>query len=156
MSDRIAVINEGRLVQVPDSKSIYYKPQDRFVASFVGESSLLPCRIGQTKNGTGTVSIVGRVRGMARLNGQSDGESGWLFARPEHVDISPRGVMTDVPNTLDGVVEDALFLGESTRYVVRCEDERITIKQQNRRQTQFSSGTAVIVSWNADNCIVLN
>ncbi|RWE91264.1 MAG: ABC transporter ATP-binding protein [Mesorhizobium sp.] len=156
MSDRIAVINEGRLVQVADSKSLYYNPQDRFVASFVGESNLLPCRIGQVENGAGTVTIGGRASGVARLNGQSGGESGWLFVRPEHVNISPRGATTGVPNVLDGVVEDSLFLGELTRYVVRCGEESITVKQQNRGQAQFASGTPVIVSWNTGNSIVLN
>ncbi|TJW82672.1 MAG: ABC transporter ATP-binding protein [Mesorhizobium sp.] len=156
MSDRIAVINEGRLVQVADSKSLYYNPQDRFVASFVGESNLLPCRIGEIENGAGTVTIGGRASGVARLNGQSGGESGWLFVRPEHVNISPRGAATGVPNVLDGVVEDSLFLGELTRYVVRCGEESITVKQQNRGQAQFASGTPVIVSWNTRNSIVLN
>ncbi|AGS25317.1 ABC transporter ATP-binding protein [Rhizobium etli] len=156
MSDRIAVINEGRLVQVADSKSLYYSPQDRFVASFVGESNLLPCRVNQIENGTGIVTIAGRTNGMARLSGQSGGESGWLFVRPEHVDISPRGTTSDAQNVLDGVVEDALFLGEMTRYTIRCGDETMTVKQQNRGQPHFAGETPVTVSWNADRCTVLH
>lgn len=155
MSDRVAVINEGRLVQVADSRSLYYSPQDRFVASFVGESNLLPCRVDHVQNGAGKVTI-GKASGVARLSGQSSGDAGWLFVRPEHVDISPRGVVAHTENVLNGVIEHALFLGEMTRYAVRCDDETITVKQQNRGQIQLAGGTPVNVSWNAENCIVLN
>ncbi|UCI32031.1 ABC transporter ATP-binding protein [Mesorhizobium sp. B4-1-4] len=156
MSDRIAIINEGRLVQVADSRSLYYSPQDRFVASFVGESNLLPCRIERVENGAGKVTIAERAPGVARLSGQTRGQAGWLFVRPEHVDIDPRGATSDVENALEGIVEDALFLGEMTRYAIRCGEEIITVKQQNRGQAHFAGGTPVTVSWKADNCIVLN
>ncbi|WP_031194102.1 ABC transporter ATP-binding protein [Mesorhizobium sp. L2C066B000] len=156
MSDRVAVINEGRLVQVADSRSLYYSPQDRFVASFVGESNLLSCRVDRIENGSGKVTI-GKATGVARLSGQlRGGDAGWLFVRPEHVDISPRGVIAHAENVLNGVVEHALFLGEMTRYAVRCENETVTVKQQNRGQTQLVGGTSVTISWDAENCIVLN
>ena len=156
MSDRIAVINEGTLVQVADSRSLYDNPQDRFVASFVGESNLLPCRIDRVENGSGKVTIAECASGVARLSGQSGGEAGWLFVRPEHVDISLRGTRSDAQNILEGIVEAALFLGEMTRYAVRCGNVTITVKQQNRGQAHFADGTPVTVSWNAENCIVLN
>lgn len=155
MSDRVAVINEGRLVQVADSRSLYYSPQDRFVASFVGESNLLPCLVDRIENGEGMVTI-GKASGVARLSGQLRGDAGWLFVRPEHVDISPRGANSNAQNVLAGIVEHALFLGEMTRYAVRCDNETITVKQQNRGQTQLAGGTPVTVSWDAQNCIVLN
>ncbi|ESY10717.1 spermidine/putrescine ABC transporter ATPase [Mesorhizobium sp. LNJC395A00] len=156
MSDRVAVINEGRLMQVADSKNLYYNPRDRFVASFVGESNLLPCRVDRIEKGAGKVIIGDRTAGVARLSGQSGGEAGWLFVRPEHVDISPRGGTSNAQNVLEGVVEDVLFLGEMTRYAVRCENEIITVKQQNRGQTEFAGGEPVTVSWKANDCIVLN
>ncbi|QRM32252.1 ABC transporter ATP-binding protein [Microvirga sp. VF16] len=156
MSDRIAVINEGRIVQVADSKNLYNSPQDRFVASFVGESNLLPCRVNRIENGTGDVTIAGSSTGVARVSGQSHGETGWLFIRPEHIDISPRGATPSAQNVLDGVVEEALFLGEMTRYTVRCGDHTVTVKQQNRGQSQFVGKAPVSVSWSADRCTVLN
>ncbi|MDX8455287.1 ABC transporter ATP-binding protein [Mesorhizobium sp. VK9D] len=156
MSDRIAVINEGKLVQVADSKNLYYKPQDRFVASFVGESNLLRCRVDTAENGVGKVTIADGVSGLARLSGQSNGAAGWLFVRPEHVDISLSGEQTSAQNALDGVVDNTLFLGETTRYSIRCQSEMITVKRQNRGQPQFSRGSSVTVSWNVDSCTVLS
>lgn len=156
MSDRIAVINEGRLVQVDDSKSLYGKPKNRFVASFVGESNMIPCRVDRVDNGVGKLTVAGIAPGAAQLSGQTDGAKAWLFVRPEHVEIGPRSPAADAPNALDGVVENALFLGEMTRYLVRCGDETITVKRQNRGQAHFAGGTPVTVSWKADDCTVLN
>lgn len=156
MSDRVAVINEGTLVQVADSKSLYNRPQNRFVASFVGESNLLSCRVDAIQDGVGMVTIADQAPGMGRLSGQSRGDAGWLFVRPEHVDIKAFGSVADSRNVLDGLVEEARFLGEMTRYAVRCGKLSVTIKQQNRGQTHFATGVPVTVSWDADNCVVLN
>lgn len=156
MSDRIAVINEGRLVQVDDSKNLYRKPKNRFVASFVGESNMIPCRVEHVERGIGKVTMGGLALGAAQLSGQRDGDEGWLFVRPEHIDIQQSAASSEVRNVLDGVVENALFLGEMTRYVVRCGNETITVKQQNRGQGQFEGGASVIVSWKPEDCTVLN
>lgn len=156
MSDRIAVINEGRLVQVDDSKSLYNKPKNRFVASFVGESNMIPCRVDQADNGVGTVTLAGTSAASAQLAGQGKGDDGWLFVRPEHIDIQPMTETSQAPNSLEGVVENALFLGEMTRYLIRCGGETITVKRQNRGQPHFTGGTPVTVSWKAENCVILN
>ena len=156
MSDRIAVINEGRLVQVADSESLYNSPQDRFVASFVGESNLLPCRVDEVGNDLARITITDCVPGHARLSGQAKGNAGWLFVRPEHIDIDAPGETAGGRNALSGEVETALFLGEMSRYVVRCGAATVTVKRQNRGRTHFSAGSAVRLSWAAENCVVLD
>lgn len=156
MSDRIAVINEGRLVQVDDSRNLYRKPKNRFVASFVGESNMIPCRVEQQQGGAGKVTFAGASLGMAQLSGQKVGDEGWLFVRPEHVEIALASDTGDVNNSLKGIVENALFLGEMTRYHIRCGAETITVKRQNRGQPHFAGGTPVTVSWKADDCVMLN
>lgn len=156
MSDRIAVINEGQLVQVADSKSLYYSPKNRFVASFVGESNLLPCRVDGVSNGLGSLTLDGRMFGSARLTGQSVGDAGWLFVRPEHVELRPQDTRKSDRNLLEGIVEDALFLGETTRYSIRCGEALLTVKQQNRGEGEFHRGAAVSVYWETKHCMVLS
>ncbi len=155
MSDRIAVINEGRLVQVDDSRTLYDRPKNRFVASFVGESNIIPCRVDSVENGAGKLTVAGMAPGEAQLSEQITGSAGWLFIRPEHVDISPRIAPSDQTNSLAGVVENTLFLGETTRYLVRCGDETVTVKKQNRGQDHFAGGTPVTVSWRPQDCTIL-
>jgi len=155
MSDRIAVINEGKLAQVADSESLYNSPADRFVASFVGESNLLPCRVEDAGTSLARVIIADKAPGLARLSGQERGDAGWLFVRPEHIDIDPRGGGTEGRNALEGVVETALFLGEMSRYIVRCGEATVTVKRQNRGRTPFPAGSPVVLSWDAESCVVL-
>ncbi|MCW0001504.1 ABC transporter ATP-binding protein [Pararhizobium sp. YC-54] len=155
MSDRIAVINEGSLVQVDDSKSLYNRPRSRFVASFLGESNMIPCRVDEAQNGSAKVTLAGAASGAAQLSGQINGDQGWLFVRPERVEINLSSEPAAVTNSLDGVVESALFLGEMTRYLIRCGNETITVKRQNRGQLHFAGGTPVKVSWKAEDCVVL-
>ena len=156
MSDRIAVINEGRLVQVADSQSLYNRPANRFVASFVGESNMLPCRVEEPADDLARITIAGSSPGRARLSGQERGGAGWLFVRPEHVDIDAPGTAADGRNSISGEVETALFLGEMTRYVVRCGDAQMTVKRQNRGQAHFPAGSPVCLSWAAQDCVVLD
>jgi spermidine/putrescine transport system ATP-binding protein len=83
MSDRIAVMNRGRIEQVGDGRTIYDDPQTAFVASFVGETNILPGRVvmvadGKAKVETSLGSFVGsNPRGMA------EGAAASLFVRPE-------------------------------------------------------------------------
>ncbi|MDR9776327.1 ABC transporter ATP-binding protein [Rhizobium sp. 25PS6] len=156
MSDRIAVINEGRLVQVDDSKSLYSKPKNRFVASFVGESNMIPCRVDEAENGAGKVTMAGISTCSAQLTGQSQGDDGWLFVRPEHIDITPVSTSSEALNSVAGVIENVLFLGEMTRYHIRCGDETIIAKRQNRGQPHYTGGTSVTVSWKPEHCVMLN
>ncbi|MCG8273327.1 ABC transporter ATP-binding protein [Aquamicrobium sp. NLF2-7] len=156
MSDRVAVINEGRLVQVADSQSLYNRPANRFVASFVGESNMLPCRVEEPADDLARIIIAGSSPGCARLSGQKRGGAGWLFVRPEHVDIDVPGVSADGRNSISGEVETALFLGEMTRYIVRRGDALMTVKCQNRGQTHFPPGSQVTLSWAAKDCVVLD
>ena len=156
MSDRVAVLNEGQLVQVADSKTLYNRPKNRFVASFVGESNLLPCKVLNVADSSGEVLVAGKVPVRAQLSGQGTGDDGWLFLRPEHIDIEAPASSATAQTTMDGIVEDALYLGEMTRYTVRCGEVSITIRQQNRGQAPFVPESPVLLSWSPDNALVLD
>ena len=156
MSDRIAVINEGRLVQVADSEGLYNRPANRFVASFVGESNMFPCRVDEAGDGLARVTIADATRGQARLSGQAKGDPGWLFVRPEHIDIDAPAAATGGRNTLSGEVETALFLGEMSRYTVRCGPVSVAVKRQNQGRNRFPAGSAVTLTWDPENCVVLD
>lgn len=156
MSDRVALLNEGELVQVADSLTLYTRPKNRFVASFVGESNLLPCRVDRLHAGEGWVSIAREGKGVAKVSGQREGDEGWLFVRPEHVCLFPRGRQERGPGMLDGVIEQALFMGEMTRYTVRCGDIRVTVKTQNRDGGHFVVEAPVTIAWKGEDAIVLD
>ena len=97
MADRVAVFNDGSIVQIGSPQDIYYRPQVRFVADFVGSSNVLP------------PSVVQPLTGRAAF----------ASLRPEAIHISPSGH--------PGRVSSVSFLGSTTRVTVDLADVRVTV-----------------------------
>ncbi len=114
MSDRIAVMNEGKLIQVGTSEEIYQSPSNLFVASFVGEMSFLPGEIvepGAVRLGGGEV--------VQAMTDASPGTRVTVSLRPEMVQLYAN--RADCPvgrNAIDGSVARKIFQGESMFYEV--------------------------------------
>jgi spermidine/putrescine transport system ATP-binding protein len=130
MSDRIAVMDRGRLLQVGTPRQIYEEPQSRFVADFIGESNLLIGRV-VAQQGTETRIL---VDGTLSLTVPSDkqlplGEFVTLVIRPEKVILAP--ATSDAPGD-PGVIEEVVYIGTDTRYLVRLTAQSsIAVRQQN-------------------------
>ena len=114
MSDRIAVMNEGKLIQVGTSEEIYQSPSNLFVASFVGEMSFLPGEIvepGAVRLGGGEV--------VQAMTDASPGTRVTLSLRPEMVQLyADRADCPVGRNAIDGSVARKIFQGESMFYEV--------------------------------------
>jgi putative spermidine/putrescine transport system ATP-binding protein len=123
MSDRIAVFHQGRIQQVADPQTIYERPGNLFVASFIGESNRLPAQIVATSAGGGCAV---RIAGGAVLHGEAAGDcasqaQAVVAVRPERIAVG--GVAPSEPrqNTLPGVVEETIFLGGHVRVRMKCD-----------------------------------
>ena len=114
MSDRIAVIDKGRIMQLDTPRRIYERPSCRFVAEFVGESAFLPVSVA-----AGTATLDGTPLKLAEPAGAGDGAM-FLMVRPEKLRILPadRHPGDDV-NVLAGRVTRFIYQGES--YVLDVE-----------------------------------
>ena len=113
LSDRIAVMHEGRLEQVGPKLEIYHQPATRFVAAFVGAPNRLRARIvGQQRELArlhwGGLDLIGR-----RVGGASAGDLVDLFLKPERIRIVAAGAEldADLPNRLTGSLRDVIFKG---------------------------------------------
>jgi spermidine/putrescine transport system ATP-binding protein len=112
MSDRIAVMNKGRVLQVGRPKDIYNSPVDRFVADFIGESNILDGRItGKTGPGEFRVEFAGTT--IAAFGNADTPYTGLtrILIRPEHVDVLDEAA----PDTIRAIVENETFVGTDTR-----------------------------------------
>ena len=147
MSDRIAIMNDGRFEQVGSPEGLYRAPANRFVADFIGETCFFTAVVAGTEGGL-TVARVGggTIRYRAEEPAATGGEVE-LMVRPEAVRIA--GPEPSAGNRLDGVVTEAIYLGELTRYHVRLGDEQtLVMKQQNMDGVpQIRPGDRVTVSW---------
>jgi spermidine/putrescine transport system ATP-binding protein len=118
MSDRIAVMNKGRVLQVGRPKDIYNSPVDRFVADFIGESNILDGRItGKTGPGEFRVEFAGTT--IAAFGNADTPYTGLarILIRPEHVDVLDEAA----PDTIRAIVENETFVGTDTRLQIRLD-----------------------------------
>jgi ABC-type Fe3+/spermidine/putrescine transport system ATPase subunit len=114
LSDRIVVMQAGRVVQVGAPREVYDKPASRFVASFLGEANFLPARIiGREGNETLLETPIGAVR--AELDASLRGPEITLVVRPEAVRFGASGK--------DAVVRAVAYLGADARVVVEANGE---------------------------------
>ena len=115
LSDRVAVMKEGRVLQVGGPKELYERPRTRFVADFVGTNNLVPGRV-QSRAGAELVveTEIGALRAVA--SGPM-GERCVLAIRPENVAVGA-GAGTDGGNVVRGRVSFVSYLGNALRYDV--------------------------------------
>ena len=160
MSDRIAVMNNGRYEQLGDPESLYERPTTRFVAGFLGISNLIPATV---EGGDGAYASA-RLGGDARirvprslLNGTTSVSIG---IRPEKIRLSELSV--DPPaghNRLVGTVRDASYLGVSTQYLVESHGGNLTVYEQNveraTRSELWARGDEVQMTWSPDHSFVV-
>jgi iron(III) transport system ATP-binding protein len=130
VSDRIAVMNQGRVVQVGTAEDLYHRPASPFVAQFVGRVNLLAGRVVEIAGDTARVAVLGSiVRAKAVPPGIAPGDPVLLVLRPEAVEVDRRG--TDGDATLRATVVERTFLGEKIEYVLECGDARLQIVRYN-------------------------
>jgi len=137
MSDRIAVMSEGEIQQVGSAKDIYEKPDNRFVAGFIGETNLIDVTITATDTATSTAagsSFTCRLPGGAIIEAEAAGnhavgEAGHVSIRPERIAVA-RPEQGDAG--LGGQVEHVVYLGTDTQHMERLDDgSLITARTQN-------------------------
>jgi spermidine/putrescine transport system ATP-binding protein len=134
MSDRIAVMNAGRILQLGTPHEIYHAPTERFVADFIGDTNFLELPVAEVNGAVATVTLPGGARARARLpDGMSPraGETVTLVIRPEQARL-----VEDGPADLDGRVESAIFFGTDTHVHLRLSDgQEFILRRQNIADT---------------------
>lgn len=129
MSDRIAVMDKGNVLQIGSPHEIYHRPADRFVASFIGESNFLACKIGKNVNGTLKAKLSdGSIISVKRPEGFEPSPEATIAIRPEHAFISEKRRAGELAATIENIV----FLGTDTHVYTRLSDGTpFVIRQQN-------------------------
>jgi spermidine/putrescine ABC transporter ATP-binding subunit len=133
LSDRIAVMNKGRIQQVATTTEIYERPANDFVADFVGESNIFHGTVTEP----GVVSLEGGRRLLANHSGKMGQRMGVLM-RPERFG---RGT-----NVFAGEVKEAVYLGVSFKLRIACDDGLELIVRQPARGALPAPGTRVSVA----------
>ena len=142
ISDRIAVMNQGRVMQVGTPSEIYAKPENPFVAGFIGVSNFLNCDVTRCEGGMAKVSIKGELDIDVPVRKNYTGKA-QLSARPEQLFFSETG--------MPGKVMFSTFLGDFIEYEVELFDGQTLIINEYTKDTAkvHEVGEKVFISFDA-------
>jgi putative spermidine/putrescine transport system ATP-binding protein len=150
MSDRIAVINHGRIMQLDTPRRLYDQPASRFIAEFIGESTFLPIQ-----ESGGAFFYAGQ---KLKLPAGAPQAGRLLMLRPERLQILDGPVPADM-NVLQGTVRDIVYQGESFLLQAELADgHRVSLRGASTRGAMAAvprSGAAIRLGLGAEDTILL-
>ncbi len=150
-SDRIAVMNGGRIEQIDDPFSLYNRPKTRFVAGFIGRTNFV-----EAECAADAVAFDGFAVPAARFNGELNGRTGGVTfsVRPQNIAIhaaQPAGPHLAVP----GQILERAYLGEFWEYVVAPDQSGLRLRVVASPRAVFDAGQAVWIELDPEQMIAL-
>jgi putative spermidine/putrescine transport system ATP-binding protein len=153
LSDRVALMHAGRIIQIGSSADLYERPADAFVARFIGEGALVEGTVQDNTDG----EIILRPPNGPLLRGTgtlAKGAAAILLLRPEKLSVTSAD---PAHGGLPAQVEDLVYVGDVTRVVLRLAQAVVlTAKLPNRRDLfRPQLGDQVRVSWSPEEAPIL-
>jgi len=164
VSDRIAVMNKGKVLQIGTPYEIYEAPATRFVAQFIGESNTFPCTVLSCEPYENEfmikvdVPMLGGTVSVTDYDALEVGSKLDFTVRPEKVRITstpPRSTNKEL-NTYKGIVDEPVYSGFQSKFYVRLDNEQKSIVKVFKQHTAFLDDgpeidwrDTVYVSWTA-------
>lgn len=146
MSNRVAVVEGGKIRQLGTPHELYFSPCDELVARFIGKSNLLDIQV--SKDGSKSVGTLGDRK--FGLKGNMAPGKCKLSLRFESVDVVPRKLKSAKPITLAGTIADVLFLGNVLEVKVDTPAGQILAYSPANRDTTLTPGMEVLVGIDPD------
>jgi ABC-type Fe3+/spermidine/putrescine transport system ATPase subunit len=150
MSDRIAIMDRGRIAQMGPPREVYERPGSAFVAKFLGEANLIRVR----REGAAWTGAGGAEFKTAAPDGRLS--EGQVFVRPEKVSLLTEGEPS-AENHVEGVVQHTAFLGNVVRYEVMLADGQIVLSDTANSSGMMlrAPGDTVQLGWRAADALLL-
>jgi putrescine transport system ATP-binding protein len=160
VADRIAVMEQGKLIQIATPRDIYERPGNRYVADFVGDINFIEGTVGSS---TSELTRIETDEGLViECHSEEIVEKGlkvWFAARPEKLNLSREKPADASVNSIEGEVWDIAYLGDMSIYNIRTDQGKILkVTQLNQSRTSDAPITweeRVWVSWTRNAGLVL-
>lgn len=149
MSDRVAVFNDGRIQQLAPPAALYERPENSFVAQFIGENNKLPGTIEQLNGDHALVRLAtGEVIDATPVNITQVGQKTLVSIRPERVEFKP-DLMPPGAHMIDATVRDVIYMGDilRVRLHVAGSDDFVMKIRNTLGQTKLQPGQQIKVGW---------
>ena len=157
ISDRIVIMNRGRIVQIGTPQEIYSNPSCAFCAGFVGESNILPGQIVEL-TATGALVDMGVARVQARCGADlASGQEVDVLIRPEVLSVVDASDGGRYQNVLDGKIADTIFLGSSVYYRIDVGVPVTLLAEAHVKEglRLFQRDDAVALGWSAHDTLIM-
>ena len=145
VSDRLAVMNRGKIEQVGNPLEIYGNPKNRFVANFIGLINLFQGTVEHSRKTSMTIKTVEGLELIVNpIHDVKKGTKVLLAVRPEKIEIHPHGFTTSTGTTLEGIIEGIEYVGDLSRYNIKTKYQDINADQYSPSiDTFFNLGDKV-------------
>ncbi len=153
MSDRIVVMNAGKIEQAGTPYEIYEKPQTRFVADFIGETNIIGGNVTEIKENYAVLEF-GSQEVYVPNNNYQTGEKMFISVRPEKIHLHT--VQQEGKISLKGRVKEKVYIGSLVKWIIDVGNgNEVKVQQSASDVEDLALDTEVFVSWNPDNSVVL-
>ena len=149
MSDRIAVFNDGRIQQLAPPSDLYERPENSFVAGFIGENNKLQGTIEDIAGGRALVRLpTGELIDATPVNVSHKGQPTLVSIRPERVEYKPE-LLPEGAHTLEAEVLEFIYMGDlfRTRLRVAGSDEFVVKSRNTQGQRMLQPGEKIHIGW---------
>lgn len=150
LSDRIAVMRAGRIVEIGAPDQLYLRPRHPFTARFIGQAELVPAELLKRDGDRALLRTRFGDIACEWAGGVAPGPAS-LLVRPEHIELHPLG--EDGPNTVRGRVLSVAFLGKLADHELEVAGLRMRV--QTMSTTRRAPGTEVTLRFPPDRCVAL-
>jgi iron(III) transport system ATP-binding protein len=156
ISDRMAILEGGRIAQIGTPEDVYRKPRSRVVADFIGETNFLPGKVHSTSPGRAVVETAG-----GRLFQGLVGDPNWLPEAGEEVTVSVRpeswilSGQSEQTNCLQGRIGESIYLGEVAQYQFFTDGNKLKIFELNPQLSARTSDRDLFAVAKVEDVVVL-
>ncbi len=162
MSDRVAVMSNGKILQVSSPDELYEKPENEEVANFIGTINFFDATVSSTNNGICSLKskYLGIIQTNCKNNVYSTGEEVLVGIRPEKLNLHVNKPKQD-SRIIEGIVENISYLGERSHYYVKIDglSKSVSVSSQNVNRAQInqliSDNKKVWVTFDSDSLIMI-
>nr|WP_245978496.1 ABC transporter ATP-binding protein [Stella humosa] len=160
MSSRIAIMDQGRIVQVGTPLQVYEHPRSRFVAGFIGMANLFDGPVQSAAGGIVTLLSADCAAPLSAVDARAwqAGQAAAIAVRPEKITVGRSEPAAGI-NRVFGTIRDIAYLGDASVYHVEtAQGRRISATRPNLRladELPFTWGDAVWLSWTPENAVVV-
>ena len=158
MSDRIAVMNDGKVAQVGSPEDLYDRPTSRFVAGFIGESNVLPAVVRGLEDGVVVAECDGATVRALCPGRPERGDKVTLTTRPERLRFADGpSAVAGGQNRLNVTVTEAVFAGERCRYILQADDgtARVLKEPSSAAIRRRTVGERAEIAWSVADTILV-